>query len=136
AGERADPPPRAGADEGDLEGARGAAADGADLPRVVRRGIRGGRELLPDLEPDDARPLGGRAARRARPCGTEGDRAGRGGQAGVAPRRGVYYRRQALASLWDAALREESKPRRGNELPQRGAARGGSETDPWAQGIH
>ena len=30
-------------------------AGGADLPRAVRRGERGRRQLLPDLEPDDAR---------------------------------------------------------------------------------
>ena len=43
------------------EGAGGAAADGADLSRAVRRGQRSRRELLPDLEPDDARPVGGGA---------------------------------------------------------------------------
>ena len=44
------------------EGARRTAADGADLSRAVRRRQRSRREFLPDLEPDDARPVGGGAA--------------------------------------------------------------------------
>ncbi len=65
AGVGADPSAGARADEGDRPGAGRASADGADVPRLVRRGERGGRELLPDFEPDDARAIRGGSARSA-----------------------------------------------------------------------
>ena len=42
-------------------------ADGAHVPRAVRRGIGSGGQLLPDLEPDDARTVGGGPARSTDP---------------------------------------------------------------------
>ena len=59
----ADPSAGAGADQGDRQGAGRPAADGADLPRAVRRGQRGGGQLLPALEPDDAGAIARRSCR-------------------------------------------------------------------------
>ena len=41
----------------------------------------------------------------------------------------LYYRRQVVARLWNAAVRPQSDLRRGHELPEWGASGGRAETD-------
>ena len=108
AGLGADPPAGARADEGDRQGAAGADAGGADLPRAVRRGQRGRRQLLPDLEPDDAGEVGGGAARSPGQDRAAGDRVRGAGAAGAAARRAGDHRGQGVAGVRAAALRAQS----------------------------
>ena len=66
------PGPRA--DQGNHQGPAGPDAGRADVPRAVRRGQRGRRQLLPAVEPDHAGEVGGGAARSSRQDRAAGDR--------------------------------------------------------------
>ena len=78
-----DPPARPRPHQGNPQGSAGAGAGRTDFPRPVRRGQRGRRQLLPVVQPDDARELGAGAARPPRQDGAPGDGLRGAGAAGA-----------------------------------------------------
>ena len=107
--------PGLGAHQGNLEGAAGPGAGGADVPRAVRGGQRGRRQLLPAVQPDHAGQFRARAARPSGQDGSPGDGLRGAGAAGAAAGRAGDHRGQGLAGVRAAALCPGALVRRGDE---------------------
>ena len=116
---------------------QGLAADGPDLPRAVRRGQRGRRQLLPDLQPDDAGEVRGGAARPPGRVVAAGDRARRRRRAvcccatPVISSRTRFGARTARCATRAACSFDEAM-----NLPERRAAGRRAETDLRPQCIY
>ena len=110
-----DPPAGAGPDQGDQQGPAEPGAGRPDVSGPLRGGERGGRQLLPVVEPDHAGQVRARAARSPRPDGPAGHRVRGAGPAGAAARRAGRHRGQGVARLRPAAVRAGPLVRGGDE---------------------